>query len=729
MWPTRCPPMRDGGRWRWGRCGRARVPSPAPSGARCCPTLSAERNWVADQLSPRYHEARRRDGVARRRPRCWCAATPTPRRWPRRCTHAGVPVEVVGLAGLLGRQRGRRRGGDAAPGRRPRRRAPRRCGCSPARAGGWVPATSPRCGAAPRTRRRAGGTRRGSPTQIVAQAAPDADSACLADAICDPGPAGAYSPAGYGRICALADELTALRGHLDHPLADLVAEVRRVLGVDVEVRPHGRCRRVVGTEHLDAFADVVAGYAQRGAGGVGVRPAGVSGRGRGRSRTGLPPAEVTVAADRVQVLTVHAAKGLEWQLVAVPHLSRPHLPVDRVDADLADRCGRPAAAAARRPRRAGRARRAGARHLGRERSKTAVGQDIRARVSSSSAASTRSAGCCTWRSPAPRTHCCCLVITGAPPRVKPRGPSEFLCELKDIIDRSAAAGEPVRCGGALGAGARRRRPNPLRDNVVEALWPADPAGARRGDVDRGAALVHAGDDGGGARRAARRRRRRTGPPTSTRCWPSATGSRRTARPLPAQLSVSSLVDLGRDPTAAAQRLRRRLPGRPDPHALLGTAFHDWVQRFYGAERLFDLDDLPGAVDGQRRGGRRGARRTAGRVHGVAVGGPHTGRRRGALRHGHRRHRRAGPHRRGVRRRRRRRTVVDWKTGRSAGHPGRQAARRGSARRLPVGVGGAARLPANPSARRSTTCGRGRSSSPIDCRIPTNWRPCCELPAA
>ncbi|HTY26531.1 MAG TPA: PD-(D/E)XK nuclease family protein, partial [Mycobacterium sp.] len=30
--------------------------------------------------------------------------------------------------------------------------------------------------------------------------------------------------------------------------------------------------------------------------------------------------------------------------------------------------------------------------------------------------------------------------------------------------------------------------------------------------------------------------------------------------------------------------------------ILGTAFHEWVQRFYGAERLFDLDDLPGAAD-------------------------------------------------------------------------------------------------------------------------------------
>ena len=31
--------------------------------------------------------------------------------------------------------------------------------------------------------------------------------------------------------------------------------------------------------------------------------------------------------------------------------------------------------------------------------------------------------------------------------------------------------------------------NPLRDNVVEAVWPADPLAGRRGDVERGAALV------------------------------------------------------------------------------------------------------------------------------------------------------------------------------------------------------------------------------------------------
>jgi DNA helicase-2/ATP-dependent DNA helicase PcrA len=65
--------------------------------------------------------------------------------------------------------------------------------------------------------------------------------------------------------------------------------------------------------------------------------------------------------------------------------------------------------------------------------------------------------------------------------------------------------------------------------------------------------------------------------------------------LPHEISVSTLVEVGRDPGAAA-RLTRRLPVRTGRNALLGTAFHEWVQRFYGGERLFDLDDLPGAVD-------------------------------------------------------------------------------------------------------------------------------------
>jgi DNA helicase-2/ATP-dependent DNA helicase PcrA len=177
---------------------------------------------------------------------------------------------------------------------------------------------------------------------------------------------------------------------------------------------------------------------------------------------------------------------------------------------------------------------------------------------------------------------------------KPRGPSDFLCELKDVIDRSAAAGDPCGVVEQWAPPPADGERNPLRDNVVEAIWPADPLAARRYEVERGAARVvkamsvdtcEAGADTDGwaadvdALLAERAR---------SECAPT--------RTLPSQLSVSGLVDLARDPAGAAQRLMHRLPARPDPHALLGNAFHAWVQQFYGAEWLFDLGDLPGAAD-------------------------------------------------------------------------------------------------------------------------------------
>ncbi len=158
--------------------------------------------------------------------------------------------------------------------------------------------------------------------------------------------------------------------------------------------------------------------------------------------------------------------------------------------------------------------------------------------------------------------------------------------------------------------------------------------------------------------------------------------------LPPQLSVSALVDIGRDPEGALRRLQRRVPVRPDPHALLGTAFHDWVQRFFHAERLFDLEDLPGAVDGEL--GLAEAERLAELQAAFAVspwaartpvdvevpfdmviGGTVVRGRIDAV---------FADDDGGV-------TVVDWKTGDPPATPGGVAAERRSARRLPAGVGG------------------------------------------
>ncbi|MDQ2627638.1 MAG: PD-(D/E)XK nuclease family protein, partial [Actinomycetota bacterium] len=423
----------------------------------------------------------------------------------------------------------------------------------------------------------------------------------------DPGPAERYSATGYRRITALAEELTVLRGHLWHPLPDLVAELRRVMGLDCEVLAAQPVTGVSGTEQLDAFADVVAGYVDGGVGQASLPGLLAYLDAAAVVENGLAPAAPAVAADRVQILTVHAAKGLEWQVVAVPHL------VARVFPSTASRRSWLSDAAELPPLLRG------------DRAEPTLGPPHKSGghgvpVLDTAAVTDRKQLSDTitghlrrldQRRVDEERRLLYVAVTRAEDTLlvsghhwgagetKPRGPSEFLTELKAVIDSSAAAGTP--CGSieqwaeAPAAGER----NPLGDNAGEGTWPIDPLGGRRIDVERGAALVSA------ALRADQ-------PPDGQTVNGSRAGSwsvevdallaerarvaAQPARMLPNQVSVSGLVELSRDPTGAAQRLTRRLPTRPDPHAVLGTAFHDWVQRFYGAERLFELDDLPGAAD-------------------------------------------------------------------------------------------------------------------------------------
>ena len=591
------------------RALRARPDAP-PGTVRAAllPDVRAERDWIADHLNGHYQRARA-DGVS----------PPTAAVLVRRNADAapiadalrarGIPVEVVGLAGLLSIPEV----ADVV--------AMLRLVADPtAGAAAMRVLTGPRWRLGGRDLaalwRRAlalgGGTGSGeppSPESVAMAAGPDTDTACLADAISDPGPAGGYSAEGYRRISALAGELSALRGHLGHPLPDLVGEVRRVLGVDCEARAAAASAAAAsisgeawaGAEHLDAFADVVAGYAER---------RGASGAGDGSVagllayldvaadvENGLPPAQPTVARDRVQVLTVHAAKGLEWQVVAVAHLSGGVFPSTASRSTwLTDASELPPLL---------RGDRACTGALGipvldtsdvtnrkqlsdkiyehrRQLDQRRVDEERRLLY----VAITRAEDT--------------LLVSGhhwGPTGIKPRGPSDFLCELKDVIDRSAATGDPCGVVDQWAPEPTDGERNPLRDNVVEAIWPADPLATRRDDVERGAALVAAAMS---VDTAASPQAGADIDETAADVDALLAERARAVRPpepaLPSQLSVSGLVELARDPAGAAQRLMHRLPSRPEPHALLGNAFHAWVQQFYGAELLFELGDLPGAAD-------------------------------------------------------------------------------------------------------------------------------------
>jgi DNA helicase-2/ATP-dependent DNA helicase PcrA len=166
--------------------------------------------------------------------------------------------------------------------------------------------------------------------------------------------------------------------------------------------------------------------------------------------------------------------------------------------------------------------------------------------------------------------------------------------LREVHDHCAAGGGLVDAWEAPPADGSE---NPMEARRRAASWPFDPLGARRDVVERAAALVvEMGDtwltvdeeDAGAA----------WADEAALLLAERARGQRRDALdvPLPSHLTVSQLVTLRRDPAELARAIRRPVPHPPAPLARRGTAFHAWLERRFGGDRLLDLDDLPGAAD-------------------------------------------------------------------------------------------------------------------------------------
>jgi DNA helicase-2/ATP-dependent DNA helicase PcrA len=401
----------------------------------------------------------------------------------------------------------------------------------------------------------------------------------IVEALDDLGDPRQYSVDGYDRMHRLAGELRALRRRLAAPLPELVADIEHTLGLDVEVaaRPD---RRVVGRRHLDRFLDEAARFALEAdqatlAAFLAYLDAAE------KEEAGLAAAEVEVDADRVQVLTVHGAKGLEWQLIALPGLSESIFPSAQsapnwtrsrqlLPAPLrGDRADLPewnvAGVSSRKEA-----------HTSLEAYADAVKQRQRteerrlAYVGVTRAKSLLLASGYAWD----------------PGRAKPLAPSVFLDEL--------------RVGAVVDEWAEPDASNPLDADPVPVVWPFDPLGSRRADVEHAAGLVAAARTGPAALPLGDPRWRDWGTDIDALL---AERARRAAGeqyevPLPGQLSVSALVAIRADAAHFARRLRRPLPQRPAPLARRGTAFHLWLEQRWAGDRLLDIDELPGAADAE-----------------------------------------------------------------------------------------------------------------------------------
>lgn len=415
----------------------------------------------------------------------------------------------------------------------------------------------------------------------------------------------ALSAAARARVQTMGAAIRRVRDAVGAPLPDLLLEAERALGLDIEVAADPHRTTADGQSwaraHLDALVDVSAAFAASAdrptLGGFLDWLDAARVHERGLDDVDVPEiAEVSVHRGAVQVLTVHAAKGLEWDLVAVPGMAEGVFPA------LSGRAGHGPQGWRHQPFGV-KGWLSGLGHLPyplrgdseglpslpwwsltsthhldetlQDTAAAGLAHQVEEERRLAYVAFTRARDQLLLTAP--------VWSTGKTPRQTSRFLDEVLEQVQ--VDRWAELPE--------GADAV----NPLLAEESTAPWPVTP-GPRRRAVAEAVQTVLEG-------------RVRTATPDLDPADPQvqqtalllAERARHRGEPgadltaqLPLHVSTSAVLDLMADPDRFARRLRRPLPAAPAPQARLGTEFHAWVEAHFAQATLVDVDDLPGSSD-------------------------------------------------------------------------------------------------------------------------------------
>ena len=523
----------------------------------------------------------------------------------------GLPAQVVGLGGLLHRP-------EVAD-----VRALLECAHDPGRGDALMRLlTGPRIRLGARDlavlgrwRDRMGSRRRAGAGEAGAVGARDeAEEVSLVDAVDDLPPADwtdpsgrSLTPVGRERLLHLQQMLREMRRLLPLPLPDLVTAAIRVLEVDLTL-----LETAPGTgalADLEAFRDHAASFertARRGGLGAYLDLLEISeDEEAGLSVTAAPEQAHDPAA--VTIVTMHSAKGLEWDLVAVAGLTEGSVPSYDLRRAKADETGR-----VRVPGDGWLGKLAGASvptalrgdadtlpELAWAEADTQVDaegiiQEYRFAQGEEALAEDRRLMYVAVTRARRR-----LLLTSAAWREglrTPRPRSRYLTEAAPLVPEAFRSAQEVP------------EENPLESERPTATWPPAPGEAEQARARAAALLAEVAQE-------------QPVPESDPAVPASAAGieapsladpeleelvrraladlAQHAAAPAvhsPPRLSASQVVAQARDPQAAAIELLRPLPRRPSPAAVRGTAFHAWLETRFESATLLDLEDLADLED-------------------------------------------------------------------------------------------------------------------------------------
>jgi len=390
----------------------------------------------------------------------------------------------------------------------------------------------------------------------------------------------AFSAVGYQRLTEFAADLRRLRSRAGGAITDLIAEIERYLNLEVEVLLRDGTRS--GRRHIDRFMDEAAKFARNGASlNAFLQWLDIASREEG----GLKAGAAEASREAVQILTIHSAKGAEWDVVAVPGLAEGTFPSDhKGDPDnwLTNERHIPFAL------------RGDAGQLpiftwGGVTSNADAGKAIRTfkdqcnvfkeqeEIRLGYVAMTRA-----------KSHLICTTSWWRDGQ-KSVIPSSIFEQAHKVATQS---GRIITFDGAPEDGAR----NPVRENPATAQWPVDPIADRREAFNAHISLVNSTAPisvgeliqvSNGEDEIASWARDAQAIINEFEMYKSAVS----VVALPPRMATSTLIALYEDPEALALSIRRPMPRASDEFSRRGTAFHLWIEKHFNVATLFDDEDF------------------------------------------------------------------------------------------------------------------------------------------